>query len=366
MAAESNLHYRLLIHLIYHSHAVVSHGNPKNKPDPTSQLLFTPASDGFKEAATRCGSNMLTATPSCSCDNAARILDGIAAICAPEDQSYATGLQLDKDSRQVILTISTNTADPTLDPYATELWGCLRAISSINDNQDKSYQHHVHKLQSLVFDRTLPKLRHRPLLPCDQPHPEFVKQVANLAREILKAVEALPDIITSGRYLEVQEIIMINVPRIIEEIRRVTESPWLWKRLSVALFKSKEGLGEWAYYDHFAKIAAFSTHTNALISAASSQHRDLFSACRFRVKIIRTSPPLSYTFPPPPTTQDAAQALVGQIVAAGDPHNALELNRQLLKYHVELAPEDDDSKVVVHSELGLLLYYLKSSELYRG
>ncbi|TFK65964.1 hypothetical protein BDN72DRAFT_919203 [Pluteus cervinus] len=115
---------------------------------------------------------------------------------------------------------------------------------------------------------------------------------------------------------------------------------------------------DWAFYNHFAKIAAFSTHTSVLISAASSRH-DLFSTYHFTLKIIPSTPPLLYTLPSLTTTQDTAQALVDRILQAGDPNNSLKLDRQLIKFHVKLAPKDHESKVMVHSELGLLVHYLK-------
>ncbi|TFK59673.1 hypothetical protein BDN72DRAFT_851135, partial [Pluteus cervinus] len=390
MVHNSPLNYRLLVHLLRICYASIPRERIGNQPNTKTQHSLTPCPKGYDEALIGFPSSMLTATPSSSFDAVPRILDAIAAILvnAPRRQSHATGLQFEPDSKQVTLTIFTNAPhenDAALEAYVKGVWDILHQLSCPTVDDQNASQRLSAKLRDVVFAWALPKIQRRlkrfgvqfriwhsvleermkgenwaQLPPFDEPHPEFVEKVAELAREISKAVGALPDIANSNdRYSEVQEIVMLKVPQIIEEIRKIEGYTQLWRRLSMAHLQFNPNIGEWAFYEHFAKIAALATHTNALIFAASSQCRDLFSSHCFTVKIIRMAHPLTYTFPSPPTTQETAQALVDQILQDGDPDNSLKLDRQLIKFHVDLAPKDDESKVVVHSELGLLIHYLK-------
>ncbi|TFK70856.1 hypothetical protein BDN72DRAFT_838383, partial [Pluteus cervinus] len=381
---NSSLNYRLLVHFIEGCHGAMLHRHAVNHPDPTTQHSLTPSAGGYGESVIGCRSSMLTPTTPRSFGCIARILDALAFICvnAPHRQSYATGLQIDSKSEKVILTISTNTplgSHEALYTYIKKLWGILRGIASNTLDENEL----LDQLPEVVFGRTLPKIQHRlnrfrfgfqewvSILqncideiqpPFDEPRiRQFGVQLAELVREIVRAVNVLPHISRDEPvYSEVQKIVMVKVPGIIEEIRKVEKYSRLWRDVSVAIGQLEQNMGELAVYNNVAKVAAFSTHTNALISAAhSEEHRKLFSTYEFTLKIIPSVPLLPYTFPSPPTDQAAAQALVDKVLQTGDPENRWNLTRPFIKHHVRLAPKDDQSKVVVYSELGLLVHYLK-------
>ncbi|TFK71916.1 hypothetical protein BDN72DRAFT_895305 [Pluteus cervinus] len=167
MALDSNSpNYRLLIHLLRRCYTGIRTECLENKPDTTSQLSFTPSSNGhkLKEATIRRRGNMLTSTPLRSFSDLPRILDAIASICvkAPRSHSYVTGLQYDSKSKKLVLTISTNTPQgdhEELETYVKGVWNILRRLSRLSRKRDLSQL--LSELQDVVFARTLPKLQRR-------------------------------------------------------------------------------------------------------------------------------------------------------------------------------------------------------------
>ncbi|TFK70874.1 hypothetical protein BDN72DRAFT_896092 [Pluteus cervinus] len=389
MASDNSpLHYRSLVHFIRYCNSAIYYDPMANEPDPTTQHLLTPCPRGYHEVVVNCRDTMLATTPRRSFGVLPRILEAIAAISvsAPRRQFNATGFQIDRTLKRVTLTISTNAPIGThgdLRVYVNEIWRILSHLASSPLPHDEAKLQA--QLRDLIFAWTLPKIQRqleglgpsfpewvevlqkhagkaKPRPPFDEPDThEFASKLAELANEILKAVDALPHLTPGGpQYREVQEVVMISVPRIIEELRKIETYPDLWKPVALEIGCLQKDMGEWAVYDHFAKISAFSTHTNALISAAHAENQSkLFSVYELTLVILPPIPHLHYTFPPPPTSQDTAQALVDKILEAGDPDNRWYLNRQFIKYHVKLAPKDNQSKVVVHTEIGLLVHYLK-------
>ncbi|TFK70885.1 hypothetical protein BDN72DRAFT_958502, partial [Pluteus cervinus] len=391
MASDNSpLHDRPLVHFLNECHSAIFYDPMVNVPDPTAQHSLTPCPRGYHQIMVDCRESMLTTTPRRSFGVLPRILEAIAAISvsAPRRQFNATGFQIDRVLKRVTLTISTNAPIGTHEDfrvYVIEIWRILSHLASSPLPHDEAKLQA--QLRDVIFAWSLPRIQRqlerlgpsfpewaqtlqkhagkvKPRPPFDESDThEFASKLAELANEILKAVNALPHLTPGGpQYREVQEVMMISVPRIIEELREVRTYPNLWKPVALEIGCLQKDGGEWAVYDHFAKIAAFSTHTNALISATQAENQSkLFSVYELTLVIIPPIPHLHYTFPPPPTSQEMAQALVNKILEIGNPNRPWYLTRRFIKYHVpvKLAPKDNQSKVVVHSELALLVHYLK-------
>ncbi|TFK70848.1 hypothetical protein BDN72DRAFT_896073 [Pluteus cervinus] len=128
--------YCLFAHLLSHCYSGIVIECFANKPDPTSQLLFTPSANGYKEA--------------------------LSSAVTPLVVSYVTGLQYDSKSKEVILAISTNAPQEShegLETYVKKIWEILRRLASLPRGQDTLKL--LFELQGAVFARTLPKLQDR-------------------------------------------------------------------------------------------------------------------------------------------------------------------------------------------------------------